>query len=84
MQYYRCKCGGSTSWTTMGVRRCQLCPKCGSDLAQGPDGHREPEPHQWRPQFDPHTGARAPDVCINCLTKRKDGKQVELPVPGAA
>lgn len=46
MKYFQCKCGDRKSWSTMGVRRCARCPKCGSDLAQGPSEHRDPEPHQ--------------------------------------
>lgn len=48
MQYYQCKCGETKAWTTMGVERCARCKKCGSDLAQGPNSHKEqPEPHKW-------------------------------------
>lgn len=83
MQYFQCRCGSVRSWSSMGVRRCQSCAKCGSDLAQHPDSHRDPEPHQWAPDFDPSTGAREPDVCLSCMTKRTDGGRVELPVPGA-
>lgn len=84
MQFYRCKCGKSTSHTSRGVARCQSCPECKSDLAMGPDGHREPEPHRWVPQFDSNTGARKADVCTACMSKRKDGGQVDLPPPPAA
>lgn len=83
MKFYRCKCGSSTSYTSMGVPRCESCPKCGSDLAQGPSEHRDPEPHRWVPQFDPNTGARKADVCTACMSKRKDGGQVDVP-PEAA
>jgi hypothetical protein len=82
MQYYRCKCGSSESHTSMGVPRCESCPKCGSDLAQHPDDHREPAAHRWAPDFDSHTGERKPDVCLACHGKRTDGGQTE-PVPGA-
>jgi hypothetical protein len=47
MQYYRCKCGSAQSWTSMGVSRCSKCSTCGSDLAQSPDSHRDPEPHSF-------------------------------------
>jgi len=30
----------------MGVDRCAQCSKCGSDLAESPDGHAPPEPHR--------------------------------------
>ncbi len=54
MRYFQCKCGDRKSWSSMGVRRCQRCPKCGSDLAEGPSSHREPEPHQMRAFTEAH------------------------------
>lgn len=48
MQYYRCKCGSSQSWGSMGPALCASCSKCGSDLATSPELHREPRPHEFR------------------------------------
>lgn len=48
MKYYRCKCGHSISYSSMGVARCHICDKCGSTLAESPSGHMEPEPHSIR------------------------------------
>jgi hypothetical protein len=31
----------------MGSYPCSKCEKCGSDLAMGPEWHREPEPHMY-------------------------------------
>lgn len=35
----------------MGVDPCARCPKCKSDLAMGPDGHREPRPHSMESHY---------------------------------
>jgi hypothetical protein len=47
MRYYQCKCGELTAWSSMGVPRCLGCPKCGSDLAEGPNAHMDPRPHDF-------------------------------------
>src|SRR3546814_9028228 len=47
MQYYRCKCGKRTAWSSMGVMPCAGCPDCNTTLALGPDSHGEPEPHDF-------------------------------------
>ncbi len=71
MQYYRCKCGSAESWTSMGVPRCRSCSKCGSDLAQGPNGHRDPAPHEYVTRYDEHTG-KPYEVCLGCDRKREE------------
>lgn len=43
--FYRCKCGRAQAWSSMGVSLCDVCPDCGSNLALGPDSHRDPAPH---------------------------------------
>lgn len=57
MQYYRCKCGKMTAWTSMGVSACSRCGQCGSDFARGPESHEDPEPHDYVTQYDQNTGA---------------------------
>src|SRR5580700_10927309 len=57
MMFYRCKCGFSQAHTSMGVPACSRCPKCGSDLAPGPNVHSEPEPHEFVTKYDQNTGA---------------------------
>lgn len=47
MRYVQCKCGESTGWTSMGRTRCFACPKCGSDMAEGPSAHLDPLPHDF-------------------------------------
>ncbi len=47
MQYYRCKCGDSEAWCSDSPWPCARCKKCGSDLAGGPDLHRDPRPHEF-------------------------------------
>ena len=49
MQYYRCKCGKSTAYGTMGPNPCDGCYECGTTLDQAPELHRTPEPHQMEP-----------------------------------
>lgn len=71
MQTYRCKCGEVTSWTSMGVPACVRCPKCGSDLAPGPNSHRDPAPHDFVVKYDQNTGAPY-DICKNCLRRRAE------------
>lgn len=65
MIYYRCKCGESVSWSSMGVQDCQTCEKCGSTLGQSPSGHPEPKPHDIRAEI---RDGKVYCFCINCLT----------------
>lgn len=57
MIYYRCKCGDSTSWSSMGSPHCRRCSKCGSDIAMSPEMHRDPPPHElYRSTVDTDEG----------------------------
>jgi hypothetical protein len=47
MRYYRCKCGNSYSWSSMGQPTCRGCKKCNTTLEEGPSLHTAPEPHKW-------------------------------------
>lgn len=47
MRYMRCRCGNSAVWTSMGSATCNTCTDCGSTLADGPDTHPDPTPHEW-------------------------------------
>lgn len=47
MRYYRCKCGKNTAYGSMPPYQCSKCEDCGSDLAEHPDHHREPKPHDF-------------------------------------
>ena len=77
MQYYRCKCGNATAWTSMGVPGCTRCSKCGSDLAQGPEGHSDkPDDHAYVTKYDQNTGAPY-EVCRTCYKRRSDLEELE-------
>lgn len=72
MRYMRCKCGKDTCWTTMGHPDCDGCPECHTTLAEGPDGHREIAPHDWREEWtiDKQTGERGKErICVQCRTR---------------
>lgn len=74
MRYMRCKCGKVTCWTSMGHPECQGCEECNTTLAESPDGHSTPAPHEWREEWaiDKQTGDRwKVRVCLNCLTREK-------------
>lgn len=47
MRYFRCKCGDSKSWSSMGTYPCAKCSKCGSSLAEGPESHKDPIDHEF-------------------------------------
>lgn len=59
----------------MGVAACASCDKCGSDLAQGPTEHSEPEAHHFVKQYDQNTGEPY-EICHRCMTR-----QPHNPVP---
>lgn len=72
MRYMRCKCGKHESWTTMGSPPCRGCEDCGTTLAEEPEGHTAPIPHDWRDEWkiDPQTGRRWQErFCITCLVR---------------
>ncbi len=78
MQYFRCKCGKSEGWSSMGVSRCRVCPECKSTLAQSPEGHGEPEPHDlcktvttttYRGEITTKTVVE----CVNCHDQFPEG-----------
>lgn len=54
----------------MGVPLCDVCEKCGSTLAEGPDTHLDPVPHLWEAEWvvNKSTGQRSiRQYCIrNC------------------
>jgi hypothetical protein len=74
MLFYRCQCGESQSWSSMGHSKCDPCEKCGTAIALGPDGHGV-EPHQWSEPYwiiDSKTGERAQEQrCRSCQSTRK-------------
>src|SRR5580704_17943202 len=80
MQYYRCKCGDHTAWTSMGVPSCVTCKKCGSDLAQSPDGHSDPEPHSYKTKYNENTGEPY-EICSYCMNKRSEIEAESKPDP---
>lgn len=80
MQYYRCKCGKTTAWTTIGVSPCVTCHRCGSDLAQGETLHREPAPHRYVTRYDPITG-KPYELCDVCCERRESIEAPPKPEP---
>ena len=77
MQYFRCKCGNLESWSSDGTTPCRACSKCGTTLAQHPDDHRTPVPHQWQTQYDQNTG-KPFEFCRVCLTHRGLDEQSQV------
>lgn len=47
MRYYQCRCGELTSWGSMPPPACLGCPKCGSNLAEGPKAHKPVKEHEF-------------------------------------
>lgn len=80
MQYWRCKCGDSTSMGSMGPARCTTCSKCGSDLAQAPSLHREPLPHVFDLPFPVETdeGQKTISRCKYCYRSRGEISKREV------
>lgn len=72
MQYRRCKCGARERWDSGEVvKPCEGCDKCGTTFAQSPSDHRELEPHDWKPLFDPMTGEPTRRICRQCHAMEK-------------
>lgn len=69
MRYLRCQCGKAEMWTTDAPRPCQGCDECGTTFAGSPDGHKQREPHQWKPQFNQNTGKPDRPYCAVCYEK---------------
>lgn len=74
MKGFRCKCGQTVVWSSMGVRSCETCPECGSDLAMGAGLHRDPVPHEWVTRYDPNTGEPY-EMCKVCFKRREKPAQ---------
>lgn len=58
----------------MGVPACIVCEKCGSTLAEGPNSHPDPQPHDWREEWhiNKQTGERWKERrCLQCYTKER-------------
>lgn len=71
MQYYRCRCGVSEAYGSMAPYACTRCPKCGSNLALGPEAHREPKPHEFVPTMvETDEGPKPLSRCIYCNRTR--------------
>lgn len=68
MQYYRCKCGKHTAWTSMGVERCRGCETCNTTLEMSPQYHTEPAEHTLVTEYNPRTGAEY-QICLKCCQK---------------
>lgn len=69
MQAYRCKCGEAKYWGSFPPSPCQGCYKCNTTLAQHPDYHQAPEPHQWVTRYKQNTGEPY-EICKDCMMRR--------------
>lgn len=80
MLFYRCKCGDRQAWGSMPPPQCAKCPGCGSNLALGPDSHREPKEHEFTAVSSVETdeGPKPLTRCRYChLTKSEiEGREV--------
>jgi hypothetical protein len=72
---YRCKCGRITAWGSMPPDRCRPCLKCNSTLAAHPDGHGEPQPHEFV-AHDVATDA-GPQPLSRCRTCQRTKAEIE-------
>lgn len=81
MRYFRCKCGKTTASGSMEPPRCATCEDCGSDLASAPSLHRDPVPHDMRPDgFCRHCGEHAPAADERRAEAREERSGEEEPV----
>ena len=80
MQFYRCRCGKSKSWGSIPPANCVACGECGVTLAQSPDGHAEPAPHEYVTVYDRHTGAPHQE-CTRCRKALPSQETVTKPAP---
>lgn len=74
MRYYRCKCGKHQAWSSMGVADCGGCDECQTTLAEGPNGHRDIAPHEWREEWeiDKESGERWKErICLRCMKRER-------------
>jgi hypothetical protein len=55
----------------MGVSLCTVCHKCGSTLAEGPNSHYDPVPHEFKTKYDQNTG-KPYEICINCMRTKEE------------
>ncbi len=72
MIYWRCRCGAREYWESgFPPADCNACEKCGTTLATGPEGHREPVPHEWEQRFNPRTGEPDRRTCRRCHSSER-------------
>lgn len=55
----------------MGVPRCTVCEKCKSTLAEGPNSHLDPVPHEFVIRYDQHTGIPY-EICMICHSTKEE------------
>lgn len=74
MQYYRCRCGKLESWGSMSPARCIGCANCGTNLAQHPDDHKAPVPHDFSSVQNVQTdeGEKTLTLCRYCHRSRTE------------
>jgi len=55
----------------MGVRDCQVCPECGSTMAEDPSSHMEPGDHEWEIGYSERNGDPKWWICQKCMETRR-------------
>lgn len=69
----------------MGVSRCEVCSKCGTTLAQGPNTHPDPVPHdpmtvETRTTYQGQVIVERVTTCCNCRRTLERVKDSPIPV----
>lgn len=68
MIFSQCKCGNLKSWSSGCETPCAWCTKCDSDLATGPDLHRDRVPHEFEAhKVDTDEGPKTLSRCRWCM-----------------
>lgn len=73
----QCKCGDRKCWTSMGHASCDVCEKCGSTLAEGPNTHVPQTPHEVYAEI---TGEKIVARCHRCHQERPLSEATNLEV----
>lgn len=73
MKYYRCSCGHTLWFTSIGVPNCSKCPECGSSYMKDPiTGKYLPVlPHDWVKRYDESSGEPY-QICSKCMERRNE------------